>query len=230
MDRRLGGPQSRSGRGGEEKKSSEVVNYFEGIIWKTKKNHDICGWGHLDPKLYPECTSHSILTNSMKLSPSWDADSRSVLQFPPFMEPERSRHWSPSRATWIQSTHTHTHTHTHIRFFKIKHPIPSLHLRTNLQVVPTLQVFQLELYTLLFYPVRATCYAPLLFFNFTTLFSTDSYIIVRIIYQRLVLRLSWQWWFELFWAVIPFCVVIGYQRFRGPCCLHSLGLQSNDTV
>jgi len=25
---------------------------------------------------------------------------------------------------------------------------------------------------------------------------------------------------EVFWAVAPCSVVVGYQRFRGPCCLH----------
>jgi hypothetical protein len=24
---------------------------------------------------------------------------------------------------------------------------------------------------------------------------------------------------EVFWAVMPCIVVVGYQRFRGPCCL-----------
>jgi len=32
---------------------------------------------------------------------------------------------------------------------------------------------------------------------------------------------------EVFWVVSPCSVVVGYQRFRGPCCLHLLGC---DTV
>jgi hypothetical protein len=27
---------------------------------------------------------------------------------------------------------------------------------------------------------------------------------------------------EVFWVVTPFGVVVGYQRFRGSCCLHHL--------
>jgi hypothetical protein len=27
---------------------------------------------------------------------------------------------------------------------------------------------------------------------------------------------------EVFWVVTPCSVVVGYQRFRGPCCLHLL--------
>jgi hypothetical protein len=30
---------------------------------------------------------------------------------------------------------------------------------------------------------------------------------------------------EVFWVVIPCSVMVGYQRFRGPCCLH---LQSSE--
>jgi hypothetical protein len=29
--------------------------------------------------------------------------------------------------------------------------------------------------------------------------------------------------FVFFWVVVPFIVVIGYQRFRGLCCLHLHG-------
>jgi len=25
---------------------------------------------------------------------------------------------------------------------------------------------------------------------------------------------------QVFWIVTPYIVVVGYQRFRGPCCLH----------
>jgi hypothetical protein len=32
--------------------------------------------------------------------------------------------------------------------------------------------------------------------------------------------------FEVFWVVTPCSVVVGYQRFRGPCCRH---LQSEVT-
>jgi hypothetical protein len=28
---------------------------------------------------------------------------------------------------------------------------------------------------------------------------------------------------EVFWVVTPYSVVVGYQRFRGPCCLHLQG-------
>jgi hypothetical protein len=28
---------------------------------------------------------------------------------------------------------------------------------------------------------------------------------------------------EVFWIVTPCIVVVGYRRFRGPCCLHLLG-------
>jgi hypothetical protein len=34
----------------------------------------------------------------------------------------------------------------------------------------------------------------------------------------------------MLWVVTPFGVVVGYQRFRGPCCLHlhSTSLHSED--
>jgi len=32
--------------------------------------------------------------------------------------------------------------------------------------------------------------------------------------------------FEVFWVVTPCSVVVGYQRFRGPCCLHIKGVLS----
>jgi len=32
---------------------------------------------------------------------------------------------------------------------------------------------------------------------------------------------------EVLWAVLPYCVMVGYQRFGGPCCLH---LQGEDSI
>jgi hypothetical protein len=33
---------------------------------------------------------------------------------------------------------------------------------------------------------------------------------------------------EVFWFVTPCSVVVGYQRFRGPCCLHLQGHNPED--
>jgi hypothetical protein len=34
---------------------------------------------------------------------------------------------------------------------------------------------------------------------------------------------------EIFWGVMPCSVVVGYQRFRGPCCLHLQGVTTQKT-
>jgi hypothetical protein len=28
---------------------------------------------------------------------------------------------------------------------------------------------------------------------------------------------------KIFWVVLPYSVVVGFQRFKGPCCLHLQG-------
>jgi hypothetical protein len=104
LDRRLGGPQSRSGRGDEEKNSQPVSQRYTN-------------------ELSPEKTVAQVLrqrpaglTNSVVQSPSWEANSRSASQEvsrllwnTKFITVSTKAHyWSLFWARWIRSALSHS--------------------------------------------------------------------------------------------------------------------------
>jgi hypothetical protein len=42
--------------------------------------------------------------------------------------------------------------------------------------------------------------------------------------------MDWVFQVDVFWVVTPSSVVVGYQRFGGPCCLHLQGEDGGNKV